>query len=461
MASLGKYPARAHAAKVASALVAAGGSREDAVIYLQGDCHSCRHDTDTEQHFRQESNFYYLSGVELAGFHLLYHLGRERLVLLPTRMPADEVVWHGQPPSLEDYAGRYDADEMRYADELPALLDHWRPKTLYTLPRQKLTALGTSWPHKLAVDTEHLADALAAARLIKDAHEVALMQLANKISSGAHVKLMQQARMGSNERELDALFTYEVTRQGCNQLAYHSIVGGGKHSAVLHYGLNNATLPQKPHELVLVDAGGEYNCYAADITRTWPIGGKFSGEARILYEIVLSMQKAVLEQIKPGVNWEDMHRLAMRICVDGLVAARILKGSIDELHQHHMGAIFFPHGLGHSIGLDVHDVGGYPKGMPRIDEPGLRYLRMRRKLEEGMVVTVEPGCYFVDTLLDDALEDPVKAAYINADVLACFRPVGGVRIEDCVVITANGYENLTSVPKEISEIEALMASASH
>ncbi|KAI9597568.1 peptidase M24, structural domain-containing protein [Syncephalis fuscata] len=443
----------------AVALVAAGVSREDTVIYLHGDCPSCRHDTDTEQHFRQESNFYYLSGVELPEFHLLYHLGHERLILLPTRMPADEVVWHGQPPSINELASRYDAEEIRYADEIPAILDHWKPKTLLALPHQKLTALGPHWPQKLTVNTEVLADGLTAARMIKDTHELALMRTANQISSDAHVKLMQHARVGGSERELDALFTYEVTRQGCNQLAYHSIVGGGKNSAVLHYGLNNATLPQQPNELVLIDAGGEYNCYAADITRTWPVGGKFTGEARILYEIVLSMQKAVLEKIKPGVNWEDLHRLANRICVEGLVAARILKGSVDELVEQHMGAVFFPHGLGHLIGLDVHDVGGYPKGVPRIPEPGLRYLRMRRKLEEGMVVTVEPGCYFVDTLLDEALEDPKKACYLNPEVVACFRPVGGVRIEDCVVVTADGHENLTKVPKEINEIEALMASA--
>jgi hypothetical protein len=214
MDTLGKYPAKAHALKVASALVAEGVPREDAVIYLEGDRHSCRHDTDVEQHFRQESNFYYISGVELAGYHLVYHMAREQLVLLPTRMPADEIVWHGQPPSTEELATRYDVDEVRYVDELPALFDHWHPKTLYTLPRQKLMALGPNWPQKLTVNKEQLVDALTSARINKDTYELALMRQANQISSDAHIKLMRQARMGGTERELDALFTYEVTRQG-------------------------------------------------------------------------------------------------------------------------------------------------------------------------------------------------------------------------------------------------------
>jgi Xaa-Pro dipeptidase len=159
-----------------------------------------------------------------------------------------------------------------------------------------------------------------------------------------------------------------------------------------------------------------------------------------------------------GVEWEDMHRLASRVILQGLLDAQIVQGDFQTLEKHHVHALFFPHGLGHLIGLDVHDVGGYPPGVERIQEPGIKYLRMRRKLEPGMVVTVEPGVYFVDAILEPALKDPHLAQYLNVEVLNKYRDLGGVRIEDDVVILENGILNLTeSIPKTISDIEKIMS----
>jgi Xaa-Pro dipeptidase len=458
MSTMSKYPAKAHAIKVGQNLIRQDASAKHAVIYLRGDVLHERHTTDIELPFRQESNFFYLTGINAPDFHLLYHVADQRLVVFVRKMPDDEIVWHGQPPSLEALNEKYEADGFYYTDELSKILANWQFHSIHVLPNQDLSVLANK---KYRIDDTQLLQAITDARIYKDAYEIEQMRIANRISSQAHIKLMQEARMGGNERDLDTLFTYEVTRHGCNGLAYGSIVGAGRHAAVLHYSRNDAPFSaDDPTQLVLVDAGGEYNCYAADITRTWPIGGRFSHEGRIIYETVLAMQKAVFDELRPGVQWEELHRKADRVCVKHLLEAGILhKANLDELVRLHLGGLFFPHGLGHLIGLDVHDVGGYPEGVERIPEPGLRYLRMRRPLEENMVVTVEPGCYFIDAILEPALANPELAPYINREVLDRFRPVGGVRIEDCVLITADGFENLTSVPKEISDIQALMTAA--
>ncbi|KAJ1959725.1 hypothetical protein IWQ62_004502, partial [Dispira parvispora] len=247
-------------------------------------------------------------------------------------------------------------------------------------------------------------------------------------------------------------------RGGVHQ-AYGGIVGRGTNAAILHYTKNDAEI-NRNSDVVLVDAGCEYRDYASDITRVFPVGLKFTEEARAIYQLVLDMQKGALNAIKVGVEWEDIHRLANRICGQGLIDLGILRGSLQDVLDRQLPAVFFPHGLGHSIGLDVHDVAGYPEGVPRISEPGLRNLRMRRKLQAGMVVTVEPGCYFVSALLRQALADPEQAPWIDQAVLEKYIPVGGVRIEDSVVVLENGIDNLTTAPKEIAEVEAIRQKAS-
>ncbi|KAJ6666213.1 hypothetical protein lerEdw1_001118 [Lerista edwardsae] len=203
--------------------------------------------------------------------------------------------------------------------------------------------------------------------------------------------------------------------------------------------------------------GGEYYCYGSDITCTFPANGKFTPDQRAIYEAVLKSSQAVLKAVKPGVSWPDMHRLADRVHLEELTRIGILQGRVDDMVKVHLGALFMPHGLGHLLGIDVHDVGGYPEGVERIDLPGLRSLRTARVLAQGMVLTVEPGIYFIDHLLDQALADPTQACFINNEVLARFRGFGGVRIEDDIAVTATGMELLTCVPRTVEEIEAFMA----
>ncbi|KAF8938207.1 peptidase M24, structural domain-containing protein [Dissophora ornata] len=443
------YPAKQHWAKVAKNLGLTEG-----LVYLKGDVLKERHDTDVELTFRQESNFYYLTGFAEHDAHVLFDLKTQKMTLLPYKLPEDLIVWMGMPPTVTELNAKYEADTVRWSTELVDAINASGASTLYVL-REEDAPKGIN----LAVNAEVLKDAIVTARMYKSAYEIEVMRKINHISSNAHVALMKAAKNAHSEIELDALFRYETARFGARAQAYEPIVGVGPNAATLHYGRNSASFNNNHNQLCLVDAGAEQGCYASDITRTFPLNGKYTGDAKSLYEIVLQMQKSVLAALKPGVQWEDMHRLASRVAVEGLQKAGVLKSefSVEEMLEKHVDGIFFPHGLGHMIGLDVHDVGGYPKGVERIQAPGIRYLRMRRVLEPGFVVTVEPGIYFVEFILNGAKNDAALAKYMNWDVVERFAKVGGVRIEDCVVITETGIDNLTVAPKEIAEIEAIMA----
>lgn len=211
-------------------------------------------------------------------------------------------------------------------------------------------------------------------------------------------------------------------------------------------------------DLLLVDMGAEFHCYASDITCTYPVNGRFTRDQKIIYNAVLRAHDSVIASAKPGICWSDMHRLADRIICEELLKYGILhNGTVEEMMAAFVPSIFMPHGLGHLMGLDVHDVGGYPKGLQRSSDPGLCRLRTARTLEVGMVLTVEPGCYFIDALLDGALRSDTQSRYINAATIERFRGFGGVRIESNVVVTMDGVENLTKVPRTIKDIEKIMS----
>ncbi|KAJ2101344.1 hypothetical protein IW146_009348 [Coemansia sp. RSA 922] len=214
------------------------------------------------------------------------------------------------------------------------------------------------------------------------------------------------------------------------------------------------------NDVVLVDAGGTYGNYASDITRTWPVGPRFTDNAREIYAIVLDMQKTVIDACAPRKQWEDMHALAQRVAAEGLLRLGMLTGDLESILANDVVGYFMPHGIGHLIGIDTHDVGGYPPGTERINRPGLRYLRARREMLPRMVFTVEPGLYFVDAILAEAKATPAVAQHINFDVVKSYHSVGGVRIEDNIVITESGNDNLTSeCPKEIIDIERMRSDA--
>lgn len=210
--------------------------------------------------------------------------------------------------------------------------------------------------------------------------------------------------------------------------------------------------------MTLLDMGAEYHCYCSDITCSYPANGKFTAEQKIIYDGVLAAQKAVMVAMKPGVSWPDMHHASWREVLKCLLSLGLLTGSVDDMLAVNIGQVFLPCGLGHLIGLDTHDVGGYLPGYPkRIDQAGINKLRTARILEEGMVMTVEPGIYFIDLNINKALADPAQAKFLVKERVEQFRGWGGVRLEDVVVVTKTGIENYTLTPRTTEEVEAVMA----
>ncbi|KAL2912054.1 hypothetical protein HK105_208483 [Polyrhizophydium stewartii] len=457
MNSLAKLAA-VNRSKVLANLAGATGT-----LYLRGGALTERKWTDTEERFRQESFFYYMTGVKEPEFHFTLDLSSKRTCLYIPRYSDDHALWMGPPPTAPQVQAKYAVDSVLTTDKLPEVLAG--AGLIHVMEAAELPAnvASAAAARGTVVTDEFLRTAITEARVIKSEGELELMRKAARISGEAHIALMKAVRPGQgSEREMQALFEYTCFRLGAPIQAYNPIIADGRSGSVLHYGKNDDKLSSDPHQMLLVDAACEYELYAADITRTFPLGGKFAGDFKTTYEIVLEAQEVVLSQLKAGVEWEDMHRLAARKILRGLMRAGLVVGTEEELAKHHIGELFFPHGLGHLIGIDVHDAGGYPAGVQRIQEPGIRYLRMRRTLQPGMVVTVEPGVYFVDAILDPAIADPAVNKFLNVELVQRFRKhVGGVRIEDDVVILENGIENLTGwVPKSVADIEAVMAASS-
>lgn len=284
-----------------------------------------------------------------------------------------------------------------------------------------------------------------------------MIRRANHVSSLAHRDVFRAVKTAKNERELEAIFVARCMRHGCREQAYGSILASGTDAATLHYVRNNKDINEGTLNL-LIDAGGEYNCYASDITRTFPINGKFTRESKAIYEIVLRMQTECYGMIREGVMWEDVHARAHMVAIEGLLELGILhNGSAQEIFDARTSTKFFPHGLGHMLGMDTHDTGGHANYSD--PDPMFRYLRIRGRLPAGAVVTNEPGVYFCRFIVEPALRDEKHSKYIDKEVLERYWQVGGVRIEDDVLVTKDGYENLTDVPKSIEEMEAMINEA--
>jgi Xaa-Pro dipeptidase len=267
-----------------------------------------------------------------------------------------------------------------------------------------------------------------------------------------------------HEMQLEAMFKgYTAFFAGTRHQAYTCICGSGPHGSILHYGHagrpNDRILQEE--DMVLLDMGSEYSGYATDLTRTYPVNGVFSADARAVYEAVLEARERVLAAMRPGVSWVEMHRLSERIILTHLVAMGVLTGDVAEMEAARVSSMFMPHGLGHLMGLHVHDVGGYTNTSPaRPSDAGPCWLRTARDLEQGMVLTVEPGCYFNEAWIAHELKNEAKARFVNLEVLARLYPLGGVRIEDDVLVTADGAENMSAcLPTTVAELERVVQEA--
>ncbi len=398
---------------------------------------------DVTYPFRPDSDFYYLTHFPEPEAIAVLLPGRPdgEFVLFCRERDAEKETWNGRRAGLEGAVERYGADDAfpihDVDDILPGLLEN-RSKVFCNMGRYPdFDAKLINWVNEIKpkmrvgigapsefVDLSHILHEL---RLLKRTEEIKLMKRAARITTDAHRRAMQSCRPGKKEYEIQAELEYEFRRGGSQHPAYPPIVAGGANACILHYIENNAEL--RDGDLLLIDAGAEIDCYAADVTRTFPINGRFTDDQRVLYEIVLRAQLAAIEQCQPGREWVEPHDAAVKVLVAGLVDLGLLRGGVDELIESGAHRRFYMHRTGHWLGMDVHDVGDYKIG----DE--------WRVLEPGMVLTVEPGLYIPD----------------DHDIDPRWRKIG-IRIEDDVLITREGHTNLSEdLPKAPDDVEALMA----
>lgn len=398
---------------------------------------------DVDYPYRQDSDFFYLTGFAEPEAVMVLIPGREHgeYILFCRERDKKNEIWNGpmagQDGAVNDYAADDSFPIADIDDILPGLLEN-REKVYCIMGRDKefdtrlitwINGLreqvrsGIHTPGEFVALDHQLHDM----RLYKSAAEVKNMRHAARVSAKAHVRAMQACKPGMKEYQLEGELLYEFVHGGCRHPAYSTIVGGGENGCILHYVENNALL--KDGDLVLIDAGGEYDHYAADITRTFPISGKYSPEQRALYDLVLKSQYAAIEQVKPGNHWNQPHEATVAVMTSGMIELGLLSGELTQLMEEEAYKRFYMHRTGHWLGMDVHDVGEYKIG------------EAWRVLEPGMVLTVEPGIYIPSD------SDGVDPKWWGI----------GIRIEDDVLVTRNGHEVLSrDVPKEADEIEAIM-----
>ena len=395
--------------------------------------------------FRQDSNFQYLTGFDEPESFLVLAPNKAgvsgyRMVLFVQPRDPEMELWEGERYGIEGAQKVFGADEAYSIHDLdkrlPGLLDGCE-KLYFRVgrnPDQDRRVVAALEAHRASqgrtgralLPLEDSNQAISELRLFKTPDEVELMRKACRISALAHQTAMKETRPGMNEREVEALIDFVFRREGCDRVGYGSIVAGGKNATCLHYRYNNEVL--KEGDLLLIDAGGEYSYYTADITRAFPVGRSFTPAQAKAYKLVLDAQKEAISCVRPGTTLVEIHLRACEVLTEGMLSLGLLQGNSKEIIRNKEYRRFYPHNTSHWLGMDVHDVGLYYKN----DEP--------RVLEPGMVLTVEPGFY-------------VQPSDHKAP--AEFHTIG-IRIEDDVLVTSDGHDILSKdAPKEIAEIEAL------
>ncbi|MFQ5721960.1 MAG: aminopeptidase P family protein [Candidatus Aminicenantales bacterium] len=419
--------------------------------------------------FRQDSSFLYFFGLDMPGLAAIVDVEADQEILFGEEVSVEDIVWMGILPSLKERASWAGIEEVAPQKDLGKKLKaalqkgqkiHYLPPYRPEVALKIEELLGIN--HVLVKDysSRELIKAVVAQRSIKIKEEIEEMEKAHKVTYEMHTTAMRMARPGIYEREIvgkieGIAYSYGFSLSFPTILTINGqILHNHDHSNILNEG-----------RLLVNDSGAESALhYAADITRTFPVSGQFSPAQREIYEIVLKGQEEAINSIKPGLKFKDIHLKAAKIMASGLKEIGLMTGDIEEAVSQGAHALFFPHGLGHMVGLDVHDMEdlgeefvGYDEETKRSQQFGLAYLRFARELQPGMVMTVEPGIYFIPALIDQWAAEKKLEQFINYQKVNQYRDFGGIRIEDNVLVTEEGHRVLgKSIPKTVKELEEIV-----
>ncbi len=442
------------------------GKVENGLLLFLGNEESPMNYTDNVYHYRQDSNFLYFFGIDKPGMAAVIDLDSGISTLYGNDISLDHVVWMGPQPSMQELADQVGAQTAPFS-ALEILLKEVNGKRkVHFLPPYRAANtirlanwLDISLPDVARQHSEDFVKGVIHIRSYKTAEEIAEMEKALAITAEMHVTAMRMARPGLTEANLTGA-VHGIAVGGGGNLAYPVILTVNGQTLHNHYHGNVL----KSGQLVLGDFGAETDTYyAGDITRTFPVDLTFTDQQKAIYQIVLNAEMGAIEALRPGVTYREIHLLAAKIITRGLKDIGLMKGDVDAAVEAGAHGLFFPHGLGHMIGMDVHDMEdlgedlvGYTDESQRSKQFGLRSLRLGRELEEGFVLTVEPGIYFIPQLMDQWEAEGKHTEYINFDRLIDYRDFGGIRIEDNLLITADGSRLLgPPIPKTIDEVEAI------
>ena len=422
-------------------------------------------------HYRQDSSFLYFFGISQPGLTGLCDLDSGEDILYGDNLTIDDIIWMGEHPKMKELATRVGVEKTRSSGDLAQDLRKAvaQGRKVHILPPYRgdhvlrlAELLDCSVGEVDGFVSEEFIRAVVALRNIKDEFEIAEIEKAVDVAYIMHTTAMKMGFAGNFEREL------------AGAIEGIALSHGGPVSFPVILSMDGQTLHNHDHSqellegrMVVIDAGAETAmCYASDITRTFPVGGKFSERQKSIYEIVLRANIEAIENTGPGIRNLDLHLGAAKTIASGLKDLGILKGSVDDIVAAGAHALFFPHGLGHMMGLDVHDMEnlgesyvGYDDTVQRGDQFGLAFLRMGRELKPGFVFTIEPGCYFIPPLIEMWKMEGRHKEFINYEKAASYIGLGGVRIEDDILVTDTGYRVLgTPIPKTVAEVEQTMNS---